>query len=136
MHFVWRIPDSLAGEMLIRNMSIVQELWKTLPTYNTHAMRQKFINLFGCYTNSKPAFLREVYQRLTDDVFSASTTAAEEVDLRVAKLLETEDPGLIWDLRVQMLADQNRSLCSWKTVGAIWMLQPLMSINMMLMMML
>lgn len=96
LHFVWRIPEGLAeGEMLKRNMSIAQELRKTLPTYHTRAMHREFIHSFGHYTNSKPAFLREAYRRLTGDASSASST---EVDTRVAKLLETEDPDFIWDL--------------------------------------
>ena len=97
LHFVWRIPEDLAErEMLKKNMSVVQELRKTLPTYHTRAMRR---HSFGRYTNSKPAILREVYRSLTGDASSAATTAQEEVDARVAKLIESEDPDLIWDLR-------------------------------------
>ena len=55
-------------------------------------MRREFIHLFGRYTNSKPAFLREAYRRLTGDAAADSTI--EEVE---AKLLEMEDPDLIWD---------------------------------------
>ena len=102
LHFVWRISEDMTeGEMLKENMSVVQELRKKLPTYHTRAMRRDFIHSFGRYTNSKPAILREVYRTLTGDASSASTTAQEEVDTRVEKLLETEDPDLIWDLRVQ-----------------------------------
>ena len=87
--------------MLKENMSVVQELRKKLPTYHTRAMRRDFIHSFGRYTNSKPGILREVYRTLTGDASSASTTAQEEVDARVEKLLETQDPDLIWDLCMQ-----------------------------------
>ena len=87
--------------MLKKNVNVSQELRKKLPTYHSRAMRREFINSFGRYTNSKPAFLREAYRRLTGDAAAASTTEEEEVDKRVAKLLEMEDPDLIWDLRIQ-----------------------------------
>lgn len=48
LHFVWRIPEDLAErEMLKENMSVVQELRKTLPTYHTCVMHRDFIQLFG-----------------------------------------------------------------------------------------
>ena len=73
-------------------MSVAQEL--CLLTTCTRAMHQEFIHAFGSYTNYKPAYLREAYRQLTGNASSASTTA-EEVDKRVAKLPETEDPDLI-----------------------------------------
>ena len=102
LHFIWKIQESATeGELLKKNMNIAQELGQTIPTYNTRAMRREFIHSFGRYTNSKSAFLREAYRRLTGDVAAASTAEEEEVDNRVSKLLETEDPDLIWDLRMR-----------------------------------
>ena len=102
LHFIWKLPAGLTeGEVLKKNVNVSQELRKKLPTYHSRAMRREFINSFGRYTNSKPAFLREAYRRLTGDAAAASTTEEEEVDKRVAKLLEMEDPDLIWDLRIQ-----------------------------------
>ena len=59
-------------------------------------MRREFIQYFGRATNLKAAFLREVYRRLTGDC-KASDQA--EVDRRIARILDEEDPQLIWDLR-------------------------------------
>lgn len=102
LHFVWKSPENLTeAENLKKNMAIAQELRKKLPTYHTRAMRREFIDSFGRFTSSKPAFLREAYRRLTGDASAASTTEQDEVDKRIAKLLDTEDPELIWDLRVQ-----------------------------------
>ena len=102
LHFMWKMPGGLSeGELLKKNMSVAQELRKKVPTYHSRAMRREFINSFGRYTNSKPAFLREAYRRLTGDAAAASTIEEKEVDKRVAKLLEMEDPDLIWDLRIQ-----------------------------------
>lgn len=74
-------------------MSLAQELKKTLPMYHSRALCQEFIHSFGHYANSKPTFLKEAYRRLTGDAAEAST-AEEEVDKRVAKLLEIGDPNL------------------------------------------
>lgn len=101
LHFIWKMPAGLSEGELLKNMSVAQELRKKVPTYHSHAMRREFINSFGRHTNSKPAFLREAYRRLTGDAAAASTIEEEEVDKRVAKLLEMEDPDLIWDIRIQ-----------------------------------
>ena len=92
LHFIWKIPPGLSEGELLKNMNVAQELRKRVPIYHSRAMRREFI-CFGRYTNSKPAFLREAYQRLTGDAAAASTIE-EEVDKRVAKLLEMEDPDL------------------------------------------
>lgn len=63
-------------------------------------MRREFIHSFGTATHSRPAFLREAYRRLTGDASAPSTAQEEEVDKRIAELLETEDPELVWDLRL------------------------------------
>lgn len=102
LHFLWKSPENLTeGENLKKNMAIVQELWKKLPTYHNRAMRREFIDSFGRFTSSKPAFLREAYRRLIGDATAASTAEQDEVDKRIGKLLDTEDPELIWDLQVQ-----------------------------------
>ena len=63
-------------------------------------MRREFIHMFGTVTHAKPAFLRAAYRRLTGDASAPDSTEQAEVDSRVAQLLDTEDPDLIWDLRV------------------------------------
>ena len=55
---------------------------------------------FGWFTHDKPALLREMYRRLTGDSSSSVNAAEGEVDERVSQLLDSEDPNLIWDLRV------------------------------------
>ena len=45
-------------------------------------------------------FLREAYRRLTGDSSASSNATETEVDARIAHLLDTEDPDLVWDLRV------------------------------------
>ena len=63
-------------------------------------MRREFIHSFGTVTHSNPAFLREAYRRLTGDSSASSNATETEVDARIAHLLDTEDPDLVWDLRV------------------------------------
>ena len=62
-------------------------------------MRREFIHCFGRATNSHPAFLREMYRRLTGDCSACDTTDQAKVDERITKLLEHEDVD-VWDLRV------------------------------------
>ncbi|KAI6648992.1 hypothetical protein LOD99_6875 [Oopsacas minuta] len=64
-------------------------------------MRREFIHSFGRYTISKSVFLSEAYRRLIGDVSATPPVEEEEVNSRVFTLLETEDPDLIWDFRIQ-----------------------------------
>ena len=62
-------------------------------------MRREFVHNFGHVKNSKPAILREAYKRLTGDK-SAASSLTEEVDARLAEMLEQEDRDIICDLCV------------------------------------
>ena len=62
-------------------------------------MRQEFIHGFGRATNSHPAFLQEMYRRLTGDCSANGTTDQAKVDERIAELLQHEDVD-VWDLRL------------------------------------
>ena len=44
--------------------------------------------------------MRAAYRRLTGNASAPDSTEQAEVDSRVAQLLDTEDPDLVWDLRV------------------------------------
>ena len=72
---------------------------KTLPVYHSRAMKQEFVKSFGRATCCKSAFLCAAYRRLTGDTSAASTTKEADVDQRVSRILDEEDPELIWDLR-------------------------------------
>jgi hypothetical protein len=99
--FLWQVPaDSSEKEILDQNAKISCNLLKTLPKFHTRAMRQEFLSLFGRSIHSRAAFLREAYRRLTGDCSASITSAENEVDKRVAEILDTENSDLIWDLRV------------------------------------
>ena len=101
LHFVWNIPSDLSEtDLLQRNMTIQKELQKNLRIFHTRAMRREFIHTFGVATHAKPAFLQEAYRHLTGDATAANTAEEAEVDKRVAELLDTEDPDLVWDLQL------------------------------------
>ena len=95
--FIWKIPINLTEtELLQQNVSIQQQIKTNFPKYHSCAMRREFIHIFGTVTHTKPAFLRAAYHQLTGD---ASSTEQAEVDSRIAQLLDSEDPNLVWDLR-------------------------------------
>ena len=95
--FIWKIPINLTEtELLQQNVSIQQQIKTNFPKYHSCAMRREFIHIFGTVTHTKPAFLRAAYHRLAGD---ASSTEQAEVDSRIAQLLDSEDPNLVWDLR-------------------------------------
>ena len=85
--------------VLSSSIKICDELKKACPVYHSRAMQREFANLFGKLTHSKPAFLSEVYHRLTGDCSASSNLREEEVNQRIAQLVDNEDPDLVWDLR-------------------------------------
>ena len=100
LHFLWKVPpDSLDSEVLNKSMKIHDELKKNCPVYHSRAMQREFVHVFGKLTHSKPAFLREAYHRLTGDCSASSNLTEDEVDERIAQLIDSEDPDLVWDLR-------------------------------------
>ena len=63
-------------------------------------MRKEFLQHFGRVTGIKSGILREAYRRLTTDSSAPNTLSESEVDERIRKALDDEDPDLIWDLRI------------------------------------
>ena len=59
-------------------------------------MRREFVQHFGV----KSGILREAYRCLTGDKFAPNCLTEAEVDERIRKVLDEEDPILAWDLRV------------------------------------
>ena len=87
-------------ERMKKNISVRDSFKMTFPTYSTRAMRREFVQCFGWLAHDTPAVLREMYWRLTGDSSSSANATEAEVDERVSQLLDSEDPNLIWDLRV------------------------------------
>ena len=96
LHFLWRVCDlKTESDLLNEAHNIVKGMEKTLPVYHSRYKSQTFGRATGC----KSAFLRAAYRRLTGDTSAASTTKEADVDQRVSRILDEEDPELIWDLR-------------------------------------
>ena len=100
LHFVCRLPtDSSKEELVQRNTTVMDKLKGDLPVYHTRAMHKAAVGSFGRICGVKPAFMRELYRKLTGDA-SSSHDAAEAVgDERLRLALDTEDPEIIYDLR-------------------------------------
>ena len=100
LDFAWRVPTSFDDtSLLARNMKIVDDLRKEVPTYHSRAMKRTFVQSFGTVVNCKPMFLRKAYSMLTGDSSAARTTDEMEIDKRVTEMVELQDPELIVDLR-------------------------------------
>ena len=74
-NFLWRLPDSCSPQgSLSLNQKIILKLSEDMPVFHTRAMRQEFINHFGCLMNrTKPYVLRNIYSEQTKDCCSART---------------------------------------------------------------
>ena len=96
LHFLWRVShQKTQSDLLNEAHSIVKKMEKEFPVFHSRAIKQDFIQSFGRATGCKSAFLRAAYRRLTSDSSAASTTTEAEVDQRVSRILDEEDPDLI-----------------------------------------
>ena len=101
VHFTWKVStDASVTEVLNLSVSVSDKLRLTLPRYHKWAMRREFISSFRRVTGTKPTVLRETYRRLTGDASAASSQTEHNVDESLSEILESEDPHLIWDLRL------------------------------------
>jgi hypothetical protein len=99
-HFLWKLPSSSTeADLVKRNSEVIASLIESFPIYHTRAMKRVAMRSFGKLCSVKPAFLREVYRKLTGDATAAHDKDQEIVDSRIREALDTEDPELIVDLR-------------------------------------
>ena len=100
LHFIWRVPEGISpSDMLSRNMKTADSVKGEINVYHTRAMRREAMSSFGRICGVKPAFLRELYKRLTGDTSASRTTDEAAVDTRIRLVLDSEDPSIISDLR-------------------------------------
>ena len=99
-HFVWRVPvGSSPSDTLGRNTKAAQSIKDKIDVYHTRAMQKEATRTFGRICSIKPAFIREIYRRLTGDASASRTANEAEVDARIRLVLDCEDPSIVCDLR-------------------------------------
>ena len=81
--------------MLQKNRKIAQSIKEKIDVYHTCAIQKEATIAFGI----KPAFLQEVYQRLTADASKSRASDEAEADIHICLVLDCEDPGIVCDLR-------------------------------------
>lgn len=97
LHFIWKLPTDNyeEAELVQANTTVMDKLKGELPMYHTRAMRKAAVWSFGRMCGVKPAFMREIYRKLTGDASSSHDAAEAEVDEHVRLALDTEDPEVI-----------------------------------------
>ena len=100
LHFIWRVPEGIsASDLLERNMKSADLVKERRDVYHTRAMRKEATHIFGSICGIKPAFLREIYKRLTGDASASRTSNEAAVDDRIRLVLDCVDPSVVYDLR-------------------------------------
>lgn len=100
LHFIWRVPDGISqSELLDQNLKTAQTVQEKIGVYHTRAMQKAATHSFGRICGIKPAYLREIYKRLTGDASASRTSDEAEVDVRIRLLLDSEDSSIVCDLR-------------------------------------
>ena len=100
LHFIWRVPDGISqSELLDKNLKTAQTVQEGIGVYHTRAMEKAATHSFGRICGIKPAYLREMYKRLTGDASASRTSDEAKVDERVRLVLDSEDSSIVVDLR-------------------------------------
>ena len=98
--YAWTVPTDVPdAELMLRNHAVMKDIESSLPTYHTRQMKKEFQHHAGRLCKVEPAVLRWMYQTLTGDSSGAATSKQAEVDRRVILAGDSEDHGLLWDLR-------------------------------------
>ena len=97
LHFVWKVDLTDSETQCQQNNDRCKEdLKKDFPTCHTRAMRREFVQHFGRCTGVKSGILHEAYRCMTGDKSAPNCLTEAEVDERIQKVLDDEDPTLAW----------------------------------------
>ena len=100
LHFISCVPEAVSlSDMLSRNTKTADSVKGGTDIYHTRAMMREAMSSFGRICGVKPAFLCELYKRLTGDASASRITDEAAVDIRIRLILDYEDTSIISDLR-------------------------------------
>ena len=82
-----------------KSLPIIETIKEKIPTFHTRAMRRILFMKFGRVSPTiKPQVLHYFYHELTGDSCASDTSDQAEIDERIRKIIELEDPDNIADL--------------------------------------
>lgn len=99
-HFLWKVPTHCSAEELAnRNMQVVRDIEKDIPTYQTRFARREFCDTFGKFSGTPTHILREMFRKLTGDNSAPEYLSESQIDERVKAAILSEDDEIVVDLR-------------------------------------
>lgn len=99
-NFVWKVPTHCSAEDLAnRNMQVVRDIEKDIPTYQTRFARREFRETFGKFSGTPSHILREMFKQLTGDKSASEYLSEAQIDERVKTAILSEDDEIVADLR-------------------------------------
>ena len=101
MNFVWTIDDEKEHlpKIIKKCIEIGQAIQEKVPTYQRRITKKAFKERYGNVA-SKVA-LRTIFEELTDDHSTPENLTSKEINDRFKEALNSEDPGILVDLRQQ-----------------------------------
>ena len=97
-HFVWKVCD--AEDAFSLSQQTIEMAKKEIPVFHTRAMRYSLLQKFGRVCSTiKPVVLRALYREISNDSSAPNTLSEAEIDERMERVLEMENPDLVVDLR-------------------------------------
>ena len=116
---MWFVFKSGSGPDAQRANCVLQKLEKDMPVYHTRAMRRDFMSCFSLVARTSNTILNAMYRYLTQDMSTLPSKVSQKVHERLEECLKTQDPDLVYDLRV--LNEGRESIYDpfWKEVDSL-----------------
>lgn len=115
--FIWRIPSDLTKRDTHKAKLVIDGIEKGIEVYHTREMQRQFSDRYHLLAKTSQAVLKDMYQYLTGDV--SSTTTTQGVQDRLKFMLDSQDPDVWFDLRSQNSGQPQKYEEFWKAVDGI-----------------
>ena len=100
----------------------MEKVDSNIKLYHTREMRRQFFSRYGLVCDAKQSVLVDMYQFLTG--YSSTTSFSKDVEKRLKFMLHSQDPEVVFDLRVNNSDRPEMYAEFWKCVRELIWLWP------------
>ena len=114
MWYVWKVPSDPGERDQNKSKHLMEKVDFNIKLYHTREMRRQFFSRYGLVCDAKQSVLVDMYQFLTGD--SSTTSISKDVEKRLKFMLDSQDPEVVFDLRVNNSGRPEMYAEFWKCV--------------------
>ena len=96
--YAWKVPYDSSERDVNKSKQLMRVIDSNVKVYHTREMRRQFVSRYGLVCEAKQSVLVNMYQFLTGD--GSATSISKDVMERLEFMLDSQDPDVVFDLRV------------------------------------